>query len=584
MDTRPLSLARFKLFRQHLITPVFSAGILLSLLGSGQGEELRYRWEPKQKFSYSIAITIDENDKTTTFQGMTHYEVTAANAEQLKVTYRGGLPEQVKTKQNNRASVPFGPRGLGPFGPRGIGGPPSPFSRPTFAGKVRTTNQIVMTPAGRVLSMEGDSHLPYLIGNVSLLPFEPLPKGEQTQWVVDSGVSISEETENDRSGFGPRGSFGPFGAMSDRESKSVQAATEVTRYNIENQQNNLVSIRKSYQLTSPGNDEESFEMSGAGIWVFDKAECVPHSLDLTAKLIAREGNSSTTFPITMKVTRVTAAELAKLEAEAKQAAEEMQRKTAEAKAQAEAPLTSAEKQAALAALSSKDQSRMLEYLGVLKSKSPLETDPEVAAAIAELLKHADNKVVEEARQALVKWSPQFKRKFELNKAYEGPGAMASSELEVESSTPLYIGQIIQYQEHGSFWFAGRIKQLLPDKKVLVESLAWGKPNRELTVSHRNLQLAPAEVDQPARSSAGESIASSSNSSSAVEIKSEMRTWTDKSGRFRLEATFVSEENGSIKLLRKDGKPATVPLDKLSDADQAFIRQMLDENPFEVGSK
>ena len=580
---------RFQFLGAHALTcsdhvaKMASVYILMGLIGAGlanpvQAEELRYRWSPQQKFSYNITITIDENDKTTIFQGMTNYEVTAANAEQLKLNYRGSLPEQVKLKQTNRNNGPFGPRGFGPLGPRGFGGPPSPFSRSTFAGKVYTTNKIIMTPHGRVLSMEGDSHLPYLLGNVSLLPFETLPKGDQKQWVVDSGVSISEESESDRSGFGPRGSFGPFGPFSNRESKSVQAATEVTRYNIESEKDNLVSIRKSYQLTSPGTDEESFDMSGAGTWVFDKQDCVPHSLDLSAKLIMREGNSSTTYPITIKFERVSAADLAKMEAQAKKAAEEAQRKAAEAKAQAETPLTAEEKQAALTRLAKSERGLLLESLSMLKAKSPLEPDPDIAAAIARLLQHQDEKVAEEARETLVKWSPQFKRKHELNKAYQGPSPVASSDLEVESSTPLYVGQLIQYQEHGSFWYPGRIKQLLPGNKVQVEALAWGKPNRDLTLSRRNLQLAPAEVDQPARPAA------TKGSSATVEIKSPMRTWTDKSGRFRIEASFVSEENGSVKLLRKDGKPATVPLDKLSEADQAFIRQMLEENPFEVGSR
>ncbi len=454
-----------------------------------------------------------------------------------------------------------------------------------------------MTPTGRVLSMEGDSHLPFLLGNVSLLPFETFPKGDQKQWVVDSGVSISEENESSRGSFGPRGPFGPF---AERENKSVQAASEVTRYNVEGTKGNLVSIRKSYQLTSPGSDEESFDMSGAGVWVFDNEECVPHSLDLSAKLIAREGNSSTTYPITIKYTRVTAAELAKMEAEAKRVAEETQRKAAEAKALAEAPLTAEEKQNALAGLTGSDTDRMLTTLKMLEGKSPLNPDPEIVSQLTRLMEHKDKQVSDEARKALVKWSPEFKRKHDLNKAYQGPGPVASSDLEVESSTPLAEGQIIQYQEHGSFWYAGRVKRLLPNNKVLVEALAWGKPNREVTLARRNLQLAPPEVDQPDITPSQDLVrdtsnkpntnttgrspntpASSPTGAAGIVMNSPPRTWTDKSGRFSIEATFVSEENGVVKLLRKDGKQANIPLDKLSDADQAFIRQMLDENPFEV---
>ncbi len=91
---------------QPLTLVALTIASLLMLATSGWADELRYRWQPNQKFSYNITITVEENDKTTTFQGMTHYEVVSANAEQMKITYRGALPEHTKTK-NNRASGPL---------------------------------------------------------------------------------------------------------------------------------------------------------------------------------------------------------------------------------------------------------------------------------------------------------------------------------------------------------------------------------------------------------------------------------------------------------------------------------------------
>ncbi len=40
----------------------------LMLATSGWADELRYRWQPNQKFSYNITITVEENDKTTPFK------------------------------------------------------------------------------------------------------------------------------------------------------------------------------------------------------------------------------------------------------------------------------------------------------------------------------------------------------------------------------------------------------------------------------------------------------------------------------------------------------------------------------------
>ena len=42
-------------------------------------------------------------------------------------------------------------------------------------GLTTTTNQISMTPTGEILELQGNSQLPYLLGNLSLMVIEPLP-------------------------------------------------------------------------------------------------------------------------------------------------------------------------------------------------------------------------------------------------------------------------------------------------------------------------------------------------------------------------------------------------------------------------
>ncbi len=545
-------------------------------------QELRYQMEPQQKFSYDIVITVDTSEQITTFKGIVHYTVNSANAEQFQFTYRGGLSESVVPKQTNRNNG--GMRGFPgpPFGRAGFPGIPSPFSRPTFAGKVQTTNRITMTPYGRVLSMEGDSQLPYLLGNVSLLPFEMLPKDNQREWTLDSGVSISEESQSQR----PFGAFGPF---SNQGEKSVQSATEITRYSITNEQGNLVSIKKSYQLTAPpAGDGESFDMNGAGAWTFNKADHLPESSDMSFKLIAKEGNSSTTFPITVKFTRLSAADIERMEAEAARIKAENEAKAAAAKAKAEAPLTPEETKNYLLILSKNNTAEIITSLNELSAKTPLEPDPKIAAAIQKRLKDSDKKVADAAKKALMNWSPDFKRKQNLAKAYEGPSPVDSTDLEVDSQTPLYVGQILQAQEHGAFWKPVQIKALLPDKRVEVQYLSWGKPDRSVTLTRRNLQLAPPELEQPnkparmptpATSSVADGTTAPSNSTEGI------RTWSDATGRFKIEAEYVSMEGDKVKLRRADGRSIEIAIDKLSPVDQAFAKKRLEEdspdNPFKL---
>ncbi|MAD79701.1 MAG: SHD1 domain-containing protein [Pirellulaceae bacterium] len=53
--------------------------------------------------------------------------------------------------------------------------------------------------------------------------------------------------------------------------------------------------------------------------------------------------------------------------------------------------------------------------------------------------------------------------------------------------------------------------------------------------------------------------------------SKTRTWMDATGVFSVEAELVEFANGKVRLKRKDGKILTVDYDRLSSADQQFLR-------------
>jgi len=66
---------------------------------------------------------------------------------------------------------------------------------------------------------------------------------------------------------------------------------------------------------------------------------------------------------------------------------------------------------------------------------------------------------------------------------------------------------------------------------------------------------------------------------------EMRTWTDSSGKFSIEASLVGSEGDSVKLKKEDGKILTLAIDKLSDADKIYISENNPSaNPFEVAER
>jgi hypothetical protein len=53
-----------------------------------------------------------------------------------------------------------------------------------------------------------------------------------------------------------------------------------------------------------------------------------------------------------------------------------------------------------------------------------------------------------------------------------------------------------------------------------------------------------------------------------------RTWTDSTGKFKMEANFIEIVEGQVKLERPDGKKVSLPLAKLSKDDQQYLRDLM----------
>ncbi len=59
-----------------------------------------------------------------------------------------------------------------------------------------------------------------------------------------------------------------------------------------------------------------------------------------------------------------------------------------------------------------------------------------------------------------------------------------------------------------------------------------------------------------------------------------RVWTDSTGKFRIEAEFVSSSDGTVVLRTKEGKEITLSIEKLSEQDQSYLseRASIKEKP------
>ncbi len=62
----------------------------------------------------------------------------------------------------------------------------------------------------------------------------------------------------------------------------------------------------------------------------------------------------------------------------------------------------------------------------------------------------------------------------------------------------------------------------------------------------------------------------------------MRTWTDSTGKFKVEAVLISNEDGKVRLRKKDKRVVELPFAKLSKKDQDYLAS-LDADPFAGGT-
>ena len=545
----------------------------LGLFGRSMAAEAdappRYDWQVGQTFAYDAKIVVDLPDRVETYQGTIQYTVNSVEADNRRVTYQGGLAKSTKSKSSGRPG--FGPM-FRPPGP-----PPSPFSRSNFRGSEQTTNEITISSQGAVVGMKGDSQLPFLIGNVSLLPFEPLPDAVQPQWQVATGAAITEKDERRdmRPWFGP---FDPFG-RGERE-ETVQAASESMSYEITGTKGPVVSVAKSYELKSPAakEGEAGFVLAGSGVWEFHRKLNVSESLRMDLKLLVEKNNQQTTVPVTIEYRRLTDEELAKVQAEREERLAELRRRTeemarleAEKKRLAETPLTEEEKAAALAALGGSDTAAWIETLDDLAKRDPKDPDSEIAAAVERLLNHAERSVREAAHRALLRWSLEYRPRGDLDRQYKGPGGVESTARIVAADAPLFVGQIVQLRDRNR-WVPADILEVNSDGRVKVHPRGWQTTAWDKVVTRDDIQLAPEHLFQP-------------NQVPDQSPVGNLRVWTDATGTHKIEAAYLGVADGAVQLKRKDGREISVPLDRLSPEDQQHVQQKqnaakLPPNPFD----
>ena len=364
------------------------AGTFATLPAKGASpDKLSYGGQKDQAVGYQIEITADRQNEIDTLKGVVWYEYQSVSKEAIRLTYKGGLTRSSKAKPSSEYS-PFGlPRFGSPFG---RSRPYDPFSNMRFQGLTTTTNEICLSSMGEVESMEGDSQLPYLLGNASLLVFEPFPERSKQSWSVSTGISITEETRRSRFPY----YASPFRT---EEPKRITVGTEILTYQIRSVEGPIVIIDKTYRLDSPvvSQDVSAFEINGTGTWTFNSELGLSQSMEFKQKLIVQRGNTTVAFPMTISYSRMSQDELKTYQEEQQKRQEEARKRLAEMREkEATTPFTEQEIQKILDDLKSSNVGETITALQKLQKKKPKTSDPRIAIAVDALREH-ENQLVQQ---------------------------------------------------------------------------------------------------------------------------------------------------------------------------------------------
>jgi hypothetical protein len=342
-------------------------------------DELAYRLTTDQVFGYEVTIEADHDSYTHAMKGNTIYTVTAADDKEIKLECVGNVAPRRILKSGGRTA------------PR-IGGPPSPLSN--LMAVSRTTNHISLDPTGNLLSIRGDSQLPYLLGNLSLLPFEYLPGDDRSQWTTKIATGV---TESGGRRAGPR-------ALSNEE-KYTTAGEEIS-YQIANRNSSEIAIHKTYKFSSSDSSDSKprFQISGSGKLVLDARDNLPKSSDFNQTVTSVKGNVTLTVPVKVAYRRLSDDEISAVQQQWKETLAAAKEQFAQRKEKQSESLSQEDREKILADLKSNNVAFMMRSLMKLKGRPVTEGDKEIQSALKALLNHKNSGVKRSAADAWAKWS------------------------------------------------------------------------------------------------------------------------------------------------------------------------------------
>ena len=555
-------------------------GLAIVMSGSGVAVGPSYSTRVGAAIDYRINVTIGSGDAAKQYPGEVKYTVESVENGLIRLTASGRI-------NGNRASY-------GPSMGFGFGQPRSRSLLPDLDYVSISSAKIGIDSTGHVLTSSGDESISFLLGNLGELVLPPLPADGQMTYEQDGTIQITE-TDRSRNSFMPPG----FGSNRDRQG-DVSRAIEKTKYtitSIDRGEALMMEISHQHQLNAPHTDPP-LNISGDGKFKFDARAGFVDSMQINRYFNINRDGAEFKIPISISIRR---------ETEAEQAAEV--EAAAAAKAERERPFTDAERQIWIANL--QPGSRDHDAVKVLTELSSFSErlEPQLAAALMTRGESEENSS-NWYRQA-ARFDPKLKVIVDDRRDYGRNNFPVTRTGEaVTSPRMLRPGQIVAVsREPFSRHQAAKIVSV-SGNFITYCGVAEDPSdlNNHKVKPYSGFRLAPDTVDQPAlrgsarsrgrarttkpiiapetgsKKVADEFVMEAGNELDEPSLDPDaMYEWVDRSGKYKVKATFESLDDDVLRLRSQAGKLIEVPLTSLRQSDAERARKLAAEpiNPFEV---
>jgi hypothetical protein len=402
--------------------------------------------------------------------------------------------------------------------------------------------------------------------------------------------------------------LGPVAAF-----ETYRVAREKIDYSIIDQKADTIRIDKKYSLkTVEEGGITHLEMSGKGEFEFDSKEGVIRSESMKYEIRVNEKNVTATIPFTLTYRMKTPAELV----EFKKKLEE-DRKAAEARLEAEKPkpFQPGEREKLLKDLESGDNERIQTASKRLARVQPVENPEDISRALCQAFKKSNEQVQADILRALKLWAAAEAEQtvIEATKSrnfilqHEAVSVLGQFKTATSAKAAAALLFRNRMEAANALKAIGPVAEpfvilLLKDRDPMVRNEAanilaeiGGKKSLSLLKEEllsvpgyhkHNFETAIAAIERRLAFEQNSSEPEAVDSAKQAAAEPKLRTWSDSTGTYKVEASFVKSESDKVTIKKADGKNITLSVKKLSQADQEYVEQQTKaqankpENPFE----